>query len=50
MPYFLLYIKDNVKSYVVLEQKGTKYIRENVCLTLPSSAVFCLQSRVSDFF
>ena len=32
------------------EQKGARYIRENVYLALLSSAVFCLQNRVSDFF
>ena len=34
----------------VEEQKGTKYIREKFIFALLSSAVFRLQSHVSDFF
>ena len=43
--------KENLKKYTRLEeQKGTRYIRGTFILTLPFSAVFRLQIRVSYFF
>ena len=32
------------------EQKGTRYIQGNVYFSIISSAVFCLQNRILDFF
>ena len=43
--------KENLKKSTIFEeQKGTRYIRENVYFGILSSAVFRLQICVSDFF
>ena len=57
----LLYLNKQIGTLCVLlfgvlfyllykEQKGTRYIREKVCVRLSSSGVFFLQNCVSHFF
>ena len=43
--------KENLKKYTSFEEhKDTRYIQRNAYLAPSSSAVFCLQNCVSDFF